>query len=62
VRVLLQGHQPVAAAVRALHEAYAHLFNGGAPADLEAKGASAQQMERLLDSGNYRSWQREYLR
>jgi carboxyvinyl-carboxyphosphonate phosphorylmutase len=62
VRVLLQGHQPVAAAVRALHEAYAHLFNGGAPADLEAKSASAQQMERLLDSGNYRKWQREYLR
>jgi carboxyvinyl-carboxyphosphonate phosphorylmutase len=61
VRVLLQGHQPVAAAVRALHEAYAHLFNGGAPADLKSKGASAQEMERLLGSENYRKWQREYL-
>ena len=31
-RVLLQGHQPVAAAVKALQECYSHLFKGGAPA------------------------------
>jgi len=33
-RVLLQGHQPVAAAVKAVKEVYTHLFNGGALADL----------------------------
>jgi carboxyvinyl-carboxyphosphonate phosphorylmutase len=61
-RIVLQGHQPVAAAVKALHETYAHLFNGGAPAELKAKIASAQEMERLVSGENYKQWQREFLR
>jgi carboxyvinyl-carboxyphosphonate phosphorylmutase len=61
VRVLLQGHQPVAAAVKALHECYTHLFSGGAPADLKSKIASASEMEKLTDGENYKQWQREYL-
>ena len=61
-RILLQGHQPVAAAVKALHETYTHLFSGGAPADLKSKVASAQEMERLVDAESYKQWQREYLR
>lgn len=61
-RVLLQGHQPVAAAVKALHDAYSHLYGGGAPAELKSRIASAQEMERLVGAENYRAWQREYLR
>ena len=61
-RILLQGHQPIAAAVKALHETYAHLFRGGAPADLKSKIASAQEMEKLTDGESYRKWQQEYLR
>jgi carboxyvinyl-carboxyphosphonate phosphorylmutase len=61
-RILLQGHQPIAAAVKALHETYAHLFRGGAPADLKSKIASAQEMEQLTDGESYRKWQQEYLR
>jgi carboxyvinyl-carboxyphosphonate phosphorylmutase len=61
VRILLQGHQPVAAAVKALRETYAHLYNGGAPADLKSKIASAEEMERYLDGASYQKWQREYL-
>jgi len=61
-RIVLQGHQPVAAAVKALHETYSHLFNGGAPADLRSKIASAQDMDRLVSGENYKKWQREYLR
>lgn len=61
-RVLLQGHQPVAAAVKALHDTYTHLHGGGAPADLKSRVASAQEMERLVGGENYRAWQREYLR
>jgi carboxyvinyl-carboxyphosphonate phosphorylmutase len=61
-RILLQGHQPVAAAVKALHEIYTHLYNGGTPSDLKAKLASPQEMERLVDGERYRNWQREYLR
>ncbi|MFN7085016.1 MAG: oxaloacetate decarboxylase [Burkholderiales bacterium] len=60
-RILLQGHQPVAAAVKALHETYSHLFNGGAPADLKSKIASPQEMDYLVRSEDYRKWQREYL-
>ena len=61
-RILLQGHQPVAAAVKALQETYAHLFNGGAPADLKSRVASAQDMETLVAGDQYRRWQKEYLR
>lgn len=61
-RILLQGHQPVAAAVKALHECYTHLFKGGAPADLKSKIASATEMEKLVDGESYKQWQREYLR
>jgi oxaloacetate decarboxylase len=61
-RILLQGHQPVAAAVKALQETYTHLFNGGAPADLKSRVASAQDMEKLVGGEQYRKWQKEYLR
>ena len=61
-RILLQGHQPVAAAVKALYETYTHLFSGGAPADLKSKIASPQEMGRLVDADAYKKWQREYLR
>jgi oxaloacetate decarboxylase len=61
-RVLLQGHQPVAAAVKALKETYAHLFSGGAPADLKSKVASADEMERLVNGEGHKQWQRDYLR
>jgi len=61
-RVLLQGHQPLPAAVKALKEAYAHLYNGGAPADLKDRIASAKEMEALVNAEAYRKWQREYLR
>jgi carboxyvinyl-carboxyphosphonate phosphorylmutase len=61
VRILLQGHQPVAAAVKALHDTYTHLYNGGVPADLESRIASAQEMERLVNGEGYKKWQRDYL-
>jgi carboxyvinyl-carboxyphosphonate phosphorylmutase len=61
-RILLQGHQPVAAAVKALREVYTHLFSGGAPAALKDKVASPQEMEMLVGGELYRKWQQEYLR
>jgi carboxyvinyl-carboxyphosphonate phosphorylmutase len=62
VRIMLQGHQPVAAMVQALHDTYSHLHGGGAPADLKPKIASNEEMERLIDGGNYQKWQRDYMR
>jgi carboxyvinyl-carboxyphosphonate phosphorylmutase len=61
-RVLLQGHQPLPAAAKALREVYTHLFGGGAPADLKDRIASAKEMDALIGSETYRKWQRDYLR
>jgi len=61
-RVLLQGHQPLPAAVKALKDVYAHLFNGGAPADLKDRVASAKEMDALIGMDAYRKRQKDYLR
>jgi oxaloacetate decarboxylase len=60
-RVLLQGHQPVAAAVKAVNEVYTHLFNGGAPTDLKDRIASAGDIDKLVNAAAYKTWQRDYL-
>ena len=61
VRMLLQGHQPVAAAVKALREVYTHLYNGGAPAELKSRIATPDEMDRLVNGGQYEEWRRQYL-
>ena len=60
-RILLQGHQPVAAAAKALRETYTHLFNGGAAADLKDRIISAKEMDALVGGENYKKWQKDYL-
>lgn len=60
-RVLLQGHQPVAAAVKAVRDVYTHLFNGGAPADLKDRIASQGEIDKLVNATAYKNWQRDYL-
>jgi oxaloacetate decarboxylase len=61
-RILLQGHQPVAAAVKALREVYEHLHKGGAPAELKSRVASGEEMNALTRNDLYRRWQQEFLR
>lgn len=61
-RILLQGHQPVAAAVKAVREIYEHLFKGGAPADLKSKIASNEEMNALTRNDQYKAWQKDFLR
>ncbi len=61
VRFCLQGHGAVAAAAKALHDTYAHLYAGGAPADLRPRIATPEEMARWMGSENYAKWQREYL-
>jgi len=61
VRLLFQGHQPVAAAVKALRETYAHLYKGGAPAQLKSTIASPDEMAGVLNASGYDEWQRRYL-
>jgi 2-methylisocitrate lyase-like PEP mutase family enzyme len=50
------------AAVKALKDVYAHLFNGGAPADLKDRVASAKEMDALIGMDAYRKRQKDYLR
>ena len=59
-RILLQGHLPVAAAAKALKDAYTHLFNGGAPAGL--KDSVSQEMDAYMHADQYKEWQRRFLR
>ena len=49
-RILLQGHQPVAAAVKALRETYTHLFSGGAPADLKDRKSTRLNSSHIQKS------------
>ena len=61
-RILLQGHQPVAAAVKALREVYEHLYKGGAPAELKSKIASNEEMNAVTRNDIWKGWQKDYLR
>ena len=60
-RVLLQGHHPIPAAMKALKEVYTHLYNGGAPGDLKDKMVSASELDKLVNAGAYKTWQKDYL-
>jgi carboxyvinyl-carboxyphosphonate phosphorylmutase len=61
VRIALQGHVPFQVVVKALHDAYKHLKEGGSPADLKDKAASSELMNQALQQGEYRGWRRDYL-
>src|SRR5687768_71401 len=61
-RVVLQGHQPIAAAAKALRDVYEHLHKGGAPADLKDKIITAQEMDKLTRGEDHKRWQKEFLR
>jgi carboxyvinyl-carboxyphosphonate phosphorylmutase len=61
-RVLLQGHQPLAAAVKALREVYTHLYNGGAPGDLKSKIASNEEMDKLTHNDEHKQWIKAFMK
>lgn len=60
-RILLQGHQPVAAAARALQCAYEHLYRGGEPGALKAAILSSGELDDLMNADAYAKARREYL-
>ncbi|HYC47358.1 MAG TPA: isocitrate lyase/phosphoenolpyruvate mutase family protein [Burkholderiales bacterium] len=61
-RILLQGHMPIAAAVKALREVYEHLHKGGAPADLKSRIASNEEMAQITRADAWKGWQKSFLR
>ncbi|MGV6874977.1 isocitrate lyase/PEP mutase family protein [Pseudochelatococcus sp. B33] len=60
-RIMLQGHLPIAAAVKALTELYDRLARGDEPAALEADVASAGDMDRWLNAQSFENWAREFM-
>ena len=60
VRVALQGHQPFAAAVNAVHETLKALREGTPPGDLPGV-APPEFMRRVTRDADYRGWMEEFL-
>jgi carboxyvinyl-carboxyphosphonate phosphorylmutase len=60
VRIALQGHQPIMAAVQAVHDTLKALRDGTRPSDLKGV-ASAETMARVTREGDYKAWTDEFL-
>jgi oxaloacetate decarboxylase len=60
VRVALQGHQPFAAAVKAVHDTLKALRDDTPPSKL-AGVADAELMKRVTREGDYTRWTKEFL-
>jgi carboxyvinyl-carboxyphosphonate phosphorylmutase len=60
VRVCLQGHLPIAAAVAAIHATMKALREGTAPDAVQGIAPDAL-MKRLTRDGQYRAWMKEFL-
>ncbi|MBL26277.1 MAG: oxaloacetate decarboxylase [Rhodospirillaceae bacterium] len=60
VRICLQGHQPFAAAVQAVHDTLAALKDGTAPADLKGVAGKAL-MTRVTRGDDYDGWTKDFL-
>ena len=60
VRVALQGHQPFAAAVKAVHDTLKALREGTPPGKLTGI-ADAELMKRVTREGDYTRWTKDFL-
>lgn len=60
VRICLQGHQPFAAAVRAVHDTLRALREGTPPEKIEPT-ASDELMKRLTRNDDYARWMKDWL-
>lgn len=60
VRVSLQGHQPFAASVQAIHDTLKALRDGTAPKDLKNIGSN-ELMAKVTRSADYSGWTRDFL-
>jgi carboxyvinyl-carboxyphosphonate phosphorylmutase len=60
VRICLQGHLPIAAAVRAVHETLKALRDGTPPGKITGV-ASDELMKQVTRDANYKRWTRDFL-
>lgn len=61
VALHLRGHQPIAAAAKALHETYAHLHAERPEKDLAGLLASSEDMDRLMQTDKFAEMQKRFL-
>ena len=61
VRLMLQGHQPVAAVVKTLRDVYQHLYSGGTPSDLKSKLATPDELAAVTRAPQYDAWRKQFL-
>ena len=60
VRIALQGHQPFAAGVKAVHDTLKALREGTAPSNLNGV-ADAELMKRVTRDDDYARWTKDFL-
>ncbi len=60
VRICLQGHQPIMAAVQAVHSTLKALREGTKPADLPGV-ASTELMKKVTRDADYKRWMDDFL-
>jgi carboxyvinyl-carboxyphosphonate phosphorylmutase len=60
VRIALQGHQPFAAAVKAIHDTLKALREGTPPGELKGV-ADAELMKRVTRDADYTKWTKDFL-
>jgi oxaloacetate decarboxylase len=60
VRISLQGHLPVMAAIRAVYDTLKALRDGAKPKDI-AGGASAALLRQVTRDNDYKAWTKEFL-
>lgn len=60
VRIALQGHLPIAAAVKAVHDTLKALRDGVPPKEIQGV-ASAELMKRVTRGADYDRWTKEFL-
>jgi carboxyvinyl-carboxyphosphonate phosphorylmutase len=60
VRVCLQGHQPIMAAMRAIHETLSALRNGTKPSEL-TNLPSAELVRLVTRDDDYKTWTKDFL-
>lgn len=60
MRIALQGHLPIAAAVKAVHDTLKALRDGVPPKEIQGV-ASAELMKRVTRGADYDRWTKEFL-
>jgi oxaloacetate decarboxylase len=60
VRICLQGHLPVMAAIRAVHDTLKALRQGAKPKDIGG-GASEALLQQVTRDKDYKAWTKEFL-